>query len=334
MQKIALHKKIALLALIVAAFLLPTFFQAIGYRIGIFVACMAFLYIIAVSGVDIVFGYSGQITIGHAAFFAIGAYGSAIMHNYLSIPAVFTMLIASAVAAGVGALLAYPASKLVFHFLALATVAFGEIIHQIITASPGEITGNFRGMFSGPVSFFGFPLNNNQRFYYFGLICVILFLLVKYFIFRSKVGRAFIAIRENTRAADGMGINVRKYKIMAFSVSAFYTAFGGAMFTHFVRYISPETFTIQQSIMFLIMLLFGGTATILGPVVGVVSVLMLQEAIRPLQEYQAFIFGVMMLLVIVIIPGGLWGFLQRIWQKLIAIVVPKPKKEGEQDAKS
>ena len=162
-------------------------------------------------------------------------------------------------------------------------------------------------MFSGPVSFFGFPLNTNLRFYYFGLACVVLFLLVKHFIVKSKVGRAFIAIRENTRAADGMGIDVRKYKVMAFSISAFYTAFAGSMFTHFVRYISPETFTIQQSIMLIIMLLFGGTASLLGPVVGVASVLILTEILRPLQEYQMLIFGVMMLLVIVVIPGGIWG---------------------------
>ncbi|MCL2579624.1 MAG: branched-chain amino acid ABC transporter permease [Oscillospiraceae bacterium] len=321
--------KMPVLALILVAFSLPTFFTATGNTFFIMVGCLVFLYVIAVSGLDIVFGYSGQISIGHAAFFAIGAYMSGILNNELNIPVIFTMFIASVIAAVIGALLAYPASKLVFHFLSLATIAFGEIVYQIIVNSPGGITGNFRGMFASPVSLFGFPFNSNVRFYYFGLICCILFLLVKHLIVRSKVGRAFIAIRENSRAADGMGIDVRKYKVMAFSISAFYTAFAGAMFTHFVRYISPETFTIQQSIMFIIMLLFGGTASLLGPVVGVVTVLTLTEVLRPLQEFQMLIFGVMMLLVIVVIPGGIWGTMVSAFKKLTGGL---QKKGGASDA--
>jgi len=323
-----LKNKLPWLLLIMFALFTPQMLMATGYTFLILVLCLAFLYIIAVSGLDIVFGYSGQISIGHAAFFAIGAYTSGILHNNLGIPVLVTMLVSAVAAAGIGALLAYPASKLVFHFLSLSTIAFGEIVFQIVANSPGEITGNFRGMFSGPVTLFGFALNTSLRFYYFGLACVIVFLVIKNFIVKSKIGRAFMAIRENTRAADGMGVDVRKYKVMAFSISAFYTGWAGAMYMHFVRYISPETFTIETSILFIIMLLFGGTASLLGPVVGVISVMMLTEVLRPLQEYNMLIFGVMMLLVILVIPGGIYGTLRDKFYQIVAKIKDKSKEKG------
>ena len=326
-----LKARVPLLALIVVAFCLPTLFAATGHTFFILVGCFVFLYVIAVSGLDIVFGYSGQISIGHAAFFAIGAYASGIINNLFEIPVLFSMFIASIIATGIAALLAYPASKLVFHFLSLATIAFGEIVYQIIINSPGAITGNFRGMFANPVSLFGFALNNNNRFYYFGLVCAIVFLLVKHFIVKSKVGRAFIAIRENSRAADGMGIDVRKYKVIAFAVSAFYTGWAGGMYMHYIRYISPETFRIYLSITFLIMLMFGGNASIMGPVVGVLAVTILTEGLRPLQEYNMLIFGIMLLLAILIIPGGIWGESVRIYKQLSAKFA-KNRKERATDA--
>ena len=288
---------------------LPILFGAIDFNYGILICCLIQVYIIAVSGLDVVFGYSGQISIGHAAFYAIGAYCSGMLHNYLGIPAVFTIIIGAMIAAVIGALLAYPASKLVFHFLSLATIAFGEIVYQVIAHSPGGITGDFRGLFSDPISLFGFELNTNTRFYYFGLVCVVLFLIIKQFIVKSKVGRAFIAIRENTHAADGMGIDVRKYKVIAFTVSAFFTAFAGGLYMHLTLYLSPDTFVQKQSVLFITMLLFGGTASALGPVIGVVAVMLLTEMLRSFQDYQMLIYGVLMLIVIVGIPGGLYGML-------------------------
>ena len=247
------------IAVAAAAACLPAVFS--GFPYAILICCFIMLYIIAVSGLDIVFGYCGQISMGHAAFFAIGAYGSALLHGYLGIPIPVTMLLGSVLAAAVGALIAYPASKLVFHFLSLATLAFGEIVYQLISHSPGNITNNFVGYYTESVSVFGFQINTNQRFFYFALLCTLIFLTAKHRLINSKVGRAFIAIRESRQAADGMGINVRKYKVMAFATSAFYTAFAGAMYAHLVKYISPDTFMQKQSVMFLTMLLFGGTAS-------------------------------------------------------------------------
>lgn len=295
------------IVLIVIALFLPLIFGAMGQSYPTLIMCFAFLYMIATSGLDLVFGYCGQISMGHAAFFAIGAYGSTMLNQYFDIPILLTMIIASVLATLIGALIAYPASKLVFHFLSLATIAFGEIVRTLLLNSPGGVTGNAIGLFPKSISLFGFQLNTSTRFYYFGLACLVLFLIVKYTMVNSKVGRAFMAIRENPHAAGGMGINVTKYKVIAFAVSAFYTGFAGAMYAHLVKYIGPDTFTMKQSVMFVTMMLFGGTGSIAGPLVGAFVVLVLNEGLRAFEQYQMLIYGILLLLVIVAIPGGIYG---------------------------
>ncbi|MGL5437925.1 MAG: branched-chain amino acid ABC transporter permease [Lachnospiraceae bacterium] len=309
------------LVVAVLLLLLPGIFVAAGFAYGILVSCFAFLYIIAVSGLDIDFGYCGQISMGHAAFFAIGAYGSVMLNKYFNLPILLTMLIASVMATIVGAVVAYPASKLVFHFLSLATIAFGEVVYTLLLNSPGGVTGNAVGMFTDSVNVFGFKMDSYTKFYYFGLVCVILFLTAKYLMVHSKVGRAWMAIRENSHAANGMGINVTKYKVMAFAVSAFYTGFAGAMYAHLVRYIGPDTFTQKQSVMFVTMMLFGGTGTIFGPIFGAVFVLLITEGLRTFEQYQMLMYGILLLLVVVALPGGLYGEAK----KLIGRLTPKGK---------
>lgn len=283
----------------------PIICSGMGKSYPVLIMCYLEIYIIAVSGLDILFGYCGQISMGHAAFYAIGAYGSGLLHNYFGIPVLLSMMIAVAAAAAIGALLAKPASRLTFHFLSLSTIAFGEIIYQLISHSPNNITGNFRGLFTDPISLFGLQLDDPVSFAYFGLACMILFLVAKAFIVNSKIGRSFMAIRENTHAANGMGINVRKYKVMAFTISAIFVSFAGAMYMHLVGYVSPDTFTQKQSVMFITMLLFGGTACLTGPIMGACFVLLLTELLRGLQSYQMLIYGALMLIIIVAMPGGM-----------------------------
>ena len=290
--------------------------------------CTIFYYIIAVSGLDILFGYSGQISLGHAAFYAIGAYGSALMHNYWHLPVFISMILAAIIATGIGALLAVPASKLVFHFLSLSTIAFGEIVYQLLVHSPGMITGDFKGIYSTQMTFFGQDFSY-RNYFYFALICVIVFLLAKFFLVNSKTGRAFTAIRENSHAANGMGINVRRYKVMAFATSAFYTAFAGAMYMHLVGFVHPDTFVKKQSVLFLTMLLFGGTGTMFGPIIGVISVELLIESLRSLQEMQGFVYGILLLIVIVALPGGLYGGFRDIYAFVMRKLGKGPATESE-----
>ena len=305
-------KKRALAYGIGAILVLSIPFLFINIQYLILVACFIEIYAIGVSGLDVLFGYSGQISMGHAAFFAIGAYGSVLIHKYFGIPVFFTMFIGAILGCAVAAILAYPASKLVFHFLSLATIAFGEIVYGLLIHSPGRITGNSVGLYTDNVSIFGFELDTYTRFFYFGLVLMVLFLLAKKLLIGSRTGRAFIAIRENTHAADGMGINVRKYKIIAFALSGFYMAFAGAMYAHLTRYISPDTFTNKQSVMFITMLLFGGTGSLFGPIVGCITLMSITELLRSAQNYMTLIYSILMLLVIVALPGGLYGMVRDI----------------------
>ena len=308
------HKTIILA--LAASIVFPLAMQAGGFQYAILLGCYVQLYIIAVSGLDILFGYSGQISMGHAGFYAIGAYGSALLHNHFNMPIMLSILLACVISGIVGTIIAIPASKLVFHFLSLATIAFGEIIYNIASHSPNNITGNFRGMFTDRFSIFGFELKSNISVYFFGLLCVILFLLVKTRIVDSKLGRAFIAIRENEHSANGMGVDVHKYKVLAFTISAVFTAFAGSFYAHLVGYLSPDTFVQKQSVMFVTMLLFGGSASVQGNITGVLVILILTEALRAFKDYQMVIYGVLMIIAIVALPGGLYGGFKDIVQRV------------------
>lgn len=298
--------KVAPLAGIAVLVLFPLLMNGINFSYAILLACYIELYFIAVSGLDLLFGYCGQINMGLAGFFAIGAYGSGMLHNFLGIPVLFSMIIAAIIAAFVGALLAYPCSKLQFHFLTLATIAFGEIVNQLLSHSPGGVTGNFNGLFSDKVSIFGYELKSYTSFYIFGLICVAVFSLIKHNIVKSKIGRSLEAIRDNSHAANGMGIDVRKYKILAFGASALFTGFAGGMYMHLVGFVSPDTFTQKQSVMFLTMLLFGGVNSFGGSVLGVVLLTLLTEIMRNFTGYQTMIYGALILIVVLVIPGGVY----------------------------
>jgi len=305
LEKLGKHK-IFKLILSVVILVLPLILS--GFRNGNYLTllvCFMLVYIVAVSGLDILFGYCGQISLGHAGFFAIGAYGSAILQTSTGLSPLLTSVLSSVAAMGVAAFIAFPAAKLKFHFLSLATVAFGEIIYSFISASPGGITGNFVGYFPKPMSIFGYKFDTFFKFYYFALVIVALALIIKYRIVKSKTGRALEAIRENTFAANGMGINVRKYKMIAFCASAFYVAFSGAIYGHLVGYISPGLFTFDQSVIFLTMVLFGGSGTIFGAVLGASAIQIMNELLRNLEQYYLLFYGIFLLIVILFMPNGL-----------------------------
>ncbi|QUO38538.1 branched-chain amino acid ABC transporter permease [Dysosmobacter sp. Marseille-Q4140] len=294
----------AVIALIVLLFpLLVSGLSSASYFV--LLGCFILVYILAASGLDILFGYCGQISLGHAGFFAIGAYGAAILDKSCGVPQLLSILLACVLAVIVAAVIAFPATKLRFHFLSLATIAFGEIMYSFISASPNNITGNFVGYFPNELNLFGFAVDSYTKFYYIGLVLAVVCLLIKRNLVASKTGRAMIAIRENVVAAGGMGINVRRYKMTAFCTSAFFVAFSGAMYAYLVRYINPSTFIFDQSVMFLIMLLFGGSGTLWGPVLGVIIVQLINEGLREFAQYQTLFYGVFILAVVLFMPSGL-----------------------------
>lgn len=273
------------------------------------------MYMISVSGLDILFGYSGQISLGHAAFYAAGAYTSALLTTKLGVPVWIAIAAACLVSLILGIIVALPASKLIHHFLALLTISVGQLVYIVL--SRAEFTNAMTGIRSIPkISLFGFQLKSKYAFLIFMILMVALFLLIKQRIVYSRVGRAFQAIRENPVAANGIGINVQKYKIMAFAISAVFTGFAGAMYAHFVGFISPETFTSSQSVMFLTMLLFGGMGTFSGPLIGATIVTFLNESLQVLGSYRMMVYGAFILAVLLFLPHGISGVIDILRQRL------------------
>lgn len=298
-------KRDILLIIILLAVFLPMVLRNSSYII--LLLCMIGIYTIAVSGLDVLFGYSGQISLGHAAFYGIGAYASAILSTQFKIPVFVSIVIAVIIAILFAILLALPAAKLVHHFLALLTIAFGQIFYLVI-ANANKLTGGFSGInFIPPLKIGSFTFDTNIRYYYFILISIIAFLFIKQRVINTRTGRAFIAIRESSNAASSSGINTTMYKVMAFGISAAFTAYSGALYAHLIRFISPESFTSNQSTLLLTMLLFGGMGNFYGPIIGAVIITIINEYFQVLGNYQMLIYGVFIILIILFMPKGLVG---------------------------
>lgn len=284
------------------------------------------IYTIAVTGLDLLFGYTGQVSFGQAGFYAIGAYTSALLSKNMGLPPILTIFLGAILATVFGIIIAFPASRLVKHFLSLLTIAFGMMVYTFVNSSP--ITNGASGITGIPkVEILGVELGNNQTYFWLVLVLVVATLIAKNNIIKSRVGRAFIAVRENPHAAAGMGINVAKYKIMAFAISAFLAGLAGALYAHMVRFISPDTFTKDQSNMFMTMLLFGGISTIPGALIGAAAITVMMELLQGFAAYQTLIYAVLILIVLFLLPNGTVGLFTKIrtsLQKKFA-----KKKEGE-----
>lgn len=284
---------------------LPLFFRSSNYLLLMFITIG--IYIIATSGLDILFGFCGQMSLGHAAYYCVGAYTSALLSLKLNLPVFLTILIGASVAAMIGGIVAYPAVKLSKHFLSLVTIGFGEITFLFV-ANTDSLTGGYSGINFIPRPAVGaFVFDSNFKYYYIVAVFVVLMLLLKYQLVYSKYGRAFIAIRENEEAAAGNGIHVRLYKVLAFMISAFYTGLAGALYAHLVKFISPDSFTINMSTMLLVMMLLGGTGRMAGAVIGAIGIGIVSELLQSVGNYQTLIYGVFLLVVVLFLPRGILG---------------------------
>lgn len=280
--------------------------------------CRIGIYTIAVSGLDILFGYTGQISFGHAAFFAVGAYTSAYFSIHMGLNPLFTMIIGVVFSMLVGALIAIPATKLVKHFLSLLTIAFGQLVYTFAN-STRPITGGASGLKDIPsISIFGFAFDDYSKSFVLIFVLVVLLTLVKQNIVKSRIGRAFLAIRENTQAAYSSGINVRMYKTLAFVISAAYAGLAGGLYAHLINFISPDTFSSTQSTLFMTILLFGGMANLAGPLVGSVALLSIKEFLQSFSTYQMMVYAFLILIVLFLLPNGISGECKAIFLKLRA----------------
>lgn len=275
------------------------------------------IYIIVALGLNLLTGYTGQVSLGHAAFFAVGAYTSAVLTGKFGVSFWLALPAAGALGAVVGIVVGLPALRLKGLYLAIATMGFGFIIEEILVQWEG-VTSGVNGLAVSRPSIGGFALDSDERFYYLVFAVALFLIIVIKNILRTPTGRAFIAIRDSEVAAESMGINLAVYKTAAFAISAFYAAIAGALFAHFMLFIGPENFTILESISFLVMILVGGMGSVHGAVFGAVFITLLPELISIGKDYlprfigeqaglQAAVYGLVLLLFIRFEPLGLYG---------------------------
>ena len=297
-----------------------------------FIIALFGVYAIVATALDVLFGYTGQISLGHAGLFAIGSYVTALLALKLGVPTAIALILGAVAATVVGALIAIPASKLVKHFLSLLMIAFGQIVYLIIN-SWSKVTGGSLGLMNIPkLNLFGFKFDSYIKIAILIWLVVALLLVVKVRIINSRVGSACSALRENSVAAKGLGIDIKKYKVIAFAISAFMTGLAGGLYTYVRGFISPETFNGTQSTLFMTMLLFGGICTVEGPVIGAV-VLLVKEVFQSLASYQGLVYALFMLVVLFFLPNGVVGIFKSLGG-VVGKLKKKNKKEGQVNAEN
>jgi branched-chain amino acid transport system permease protein len=277
---------------------------------GMHVFNMVGIYVILASSLNLLMGYTGQVSLGHAGFFGIGAYASALLMKDLGTPFWMAFPTSGIFTGIVGLLVCLPSSRLRTHYLLLVTFAFGEIFY-IILRNWESVTGGTMGLTGiRPASFFSLQLNNGYRYYYLILLSCFLCIYTISKIIHSRIGRAAIAIRESENGARALGINPGYYKALAFFVSAFWAGIAGSLFTHLELFLGPETFVSEQSIYILLMVVTGGMGTLLGPVLGAFVLVNLPEWLNFIVNYRMIVYGCLIVLMIIFLPSGFAGLFE------------------------
>ncbi|MBT4264251.1 MAG: branched-chain amino acid ABC transporter permease, partial [Deltaproteobacteria bacterium] len=274
--------------------------------------------IIATLGLNILTGYTGLISLGHAAFMAIGAYSSVILTGKFGLPFLFALVLSGVIAGLIGFVVGLPSLRLTGIYLALATMAFSFVIDEIIVQWQ-DLTGGASGLNADIPIFFGITFDTYQKYFFITFICLVFALLLAKNMLRGSFGRALMAIRDSETAAETMGINLGYYKALSFTVSAIYAGIAGSLYAHFLLFVSIDNFTLMHSISFIVMIIVGGVGTIAGSIMGAIFITILPEIItfskdylpadlRDISSLQAASYGIILMLFVIYQPQGLFGF--------------------------
>ena len=283
------------------------------------VANLIGITIIAATGLSILTGYCGQLSIGHAGFIAVGAYTSAVLTNRLELPFLVGLISAGLMAGFVGLIFGIPSVRVKGFYLAISTIAAQFIIIWVINHWAG-VTGGFTGISVPPASIGGISLiTQTSQFYLIVVITIIVIYFAKN-LARTRVGRAFIAIRDNDLAAEVMGINLFRYKLLAFFIGCFLAGIAGSLLAHWIGFMNAENFSMMDSILYIGMIIIGGLGTTVGPIFGVIFIRLLQVGITfvsPILESSLalpagfttgigpMLFGLAIILFLILEPRGL-----------------------------
>jgi branched-chain amino acid transport system permease protein len=316
---------------VVVLVLLPYFLQATRFAFLIRLAGIAGLYMLLALGLNLVVGFVGLLDLGFSAFYAIGAYTAAVL-AIQHVP--FILCAAAAIAVAMAARLAvgFPALRLRGDYLAIVTLGFGEVTRLILNNWEAATNGP-KGLprineSIPPVSFFGFAFASNLHYYYLIAVCVLAGVWVCYRLDHSRLGRAWVAIREDEIAAELMGVEVTKQKLVAFGLSAIFAGLAGAIFVHWESFVTPESFTFWESCLLVCAVVLGGMGSVGGAVFGALTIVAVPEILRDVlgasfADARYLIFGLSLILMAIYRPQGLWPSRRRTLEL-------RPAEPGEQ----
>jgi branched-chain amino acid transport system permease protein len=318
----------------IALFFLPL---AIVNPYFMYVINLILIYAILALGLDLIVGYTGQVSVGHGAFFGVGAYVAAILAKKLGFSLWVNLPFSIVVTALIGFVIGFIGLKLIEEYLVMATLAFGTII-WLVFLNWNDLTGGPMGIAGipapPPIKIGSFELLFLQYHDYYPLllIFVLVGILVTRLIIKSGFGRACTAIRDDELAAQAMGIPVFKTKVIMFTISAAFCGAAGALYAHFLRVVSPETFAFGMSVTILTMVMIGGQGSIAGALIGAAILTISSEALRETPELRMLIYGFLIVIMIMFFPKGVMGLLKmsmkRLFQKKSHVETTAIEKEG------
>jgi len=307
---------ILLVLLVICPFFLSRYQLSIANEMGITA--------IGAIGLNLLTGYTGQISLGHGAFVAIGAYTTGLLTGKAELPFLFSLPLSGLMAAGLGMIVGIPALRLKGLYLALGTLAFGFIVEYVLFH--WDLTKGDMGMPVKRIGLGSYVLRTERQYFYLIMLTAALATLCAKNMVRTKIGRCFIAIRDRDIAAEAMGIPLAKYKVMAFGISAFYAGIAGCLMAHYQKWIVPGSFDVSLSIAYIAMIILGGLGSILGSILGailitgiphgIVYLTDLLKAVYPalsglVVDFKLGIFGLIIVLTLLFEPQGLSGMYRR-----------------------
>lgn len=300
-------KATTLLILAVLIGLTPFFFpSSYYYRVG----ALIFINGLAVTGLVLLIGYAGQISLGHAGFAGIGAYACALAPEYLGVHPAVAALLGAGLSAGVAWLIGRPILKLKGHYLAVATLGFGVLVAMVIT-NESQITGGPDGIAVADLGLrdllkgFGLKVKNSELWYFFTGICLLIGAWIALNVYDSPTGRALRALHGSEVAARTVGVDVARLKLQAFVISAIYASVAGSLVALMNKFVTPEVAGFMHSIEMVTMTVLGGAGSVLGAILGGGILTALPQVLTVFAEYEQLLLGLIMMLVMIFLPDGL-----------------------------
>jgi branched-chain amino acid transport system permease protein len=280
-------------------------------RYFVFLASLVLVNAVVAIGLNLLSGYTNQLSFGHAGFLAIGAYTAALLTIHAPVvPVVVTLVLAGALTAAVGLAFGVPCLRLGGLYLTMATLAFGFVITEVILNLDG-LTRGADGLRVPTARLGPWALGTDAARYYLVTGVAVLMIAAAVNIVRTRTGRAFLAIRESEIAAEASGVPVALYKTIAFGLSAFYTGVAGGLFAFIVGYLSPDAFDVFLSVDFVVMIIVGGLGSVPGSIAGAAAVTLLHDWLAASQSYRPLIFGAILIATTLFMPGGIARALKR-----------------------